>query len=117
MKDLVPDVEVWGHHDSIHKSLLGRFVFGNVSLTNEWNHHPNSSVEWSAGGITLSVTHSPGHAPGHCTFHGHGVYHAETCFSQPHRVELTYRAQTQLHSGGLFYSPEVFFGTYRKIGD
>ena len=76
MKDLVPDVEVWGHHDSIHKSLLGRFVFGNVSLTNEWNHHPNSSVEWSAGGITLSVTHSPGHAPGHCTFHGHGVYHA-----------------------------------------
>ena len=56
MKDLVPDVEVWGHHDSIHKSLLGRFVFGNVSLTNEWNHHPNSSVEWSVGGITLSIT-------------------------------------------------------------
>ena len=43
MMELIPDIEVWGHHDSIHKSLLGRFVFGNVSLTNEWNHHPNSS--------------------------------------------------------------------------
>ncbi|HJL65116.1 MAG TPA: MBL fold metallo-hydrolase [Candidatus Thalassarchaeaceae archaeon] len=76
MLRLVPDVEVWGHHEAIHKSFLGRFVFGNISLTDEWTHEANSTIEWSAGGINLSITHSPGHAPGHCTIHGHGVYHA-----------------------------------------
>ena len=87
MMELIPDIEVWGHHDSIHKSLLGRFVFGNVSLTNEWNHHPNSSVEWSAGGITLSVT--PRLVMPLVTAPSMGMESTtrETCFSQPHQVE------------------------------
>lgn len=76
MLELVPEVEVWGHSESTNESLLGRVVFGRVSLTHEWSHSANSTIEWKAGAITLAVTHSPGHAPGHCTFHGHGVYHA-----------------------------------------
>ena len=76
MMKLVPEVDVWGHREAIHKSLMGRFVFGNISLSKEWTHPPNSTVEWSAGGITLGITNSPGHAPGHVTIHGYGVYHA-----------------------------------------
>lgn len=76
MLELVPEVEVWGHSESTNESLLGRVVFGRVSLTHEWSHSANSTIEWKAGAITLAITHSPGHAPGHCTFHGHGVYHA-----------------------------------------
>lgn len=76
MLRLVPEVEVWGHSESIHESLLGRVVFGRISLTDEWTHDANSTIDWTAGGITLGVTHSPGHAPGHVTIHGYGVYHA-----------------------------------------
>ena len=76
MMKLVPEVDVWGHREAIHKSLMGRFVFGKISLSKEWTHPPNSTVEWSAGGITLGITNSPGHAPGHVTIHGYGVYHA-----------------------------------------
>ena len=76
MLELVPEVEVWGHSESINESLLARVVFGRISLTHQWSHESNSTVEWSAGDISLAVTHSPGHAPGHCTLHGHGVYHA-----------------------------------------
>jgi len=56
--------------------LLGNVVFKKVDFTNTWDCEPGDSVEWSAGSISLVMTHSPGHAPGHVTMHGHGVYHA-----------------------------------------
>ena len=51
-------------------------MFRNVDFTDTWVSSPGESVDWEAGSISLTVTHSPGHAPGHVTFHGHGVYHA-----------------------------------------
>jgi len=73
---LYPELEVWGHVDARVPSLLSHMVFSEVSFTNEWSHAPGESVEWSAGNIRLSVTHTPGHAPGHVTLHGHDVFHA-----------------------------------------
>ncbi|MDG1540625.1 MAG: MBL fold metallo-hydrolase [Candidatus Thalassarchaeaceae archaeon] len=71
-----PNLEVWGHEDARVPNLLGHIVFRNVDFTDTWRSSPGESVDWSAGSIFLTVTHSPGHAPGHVTFHGHGVYHA-----------------------------------------
>ena len=73
---LYPELEVWGHVDARVPGLLGHVVFGEVPFTNDWDHVPGESVEWSAGGICLTVTHTPGHAPGHVTLHGHEVFHA-----------------------------------------
>ena len=71
-----PNMEVWGHEDARVPNLLGHVVFRNVGFTDTWVSSPGESVDWEAGSISLTVTHSPGHAPGHVTFHGHGVYHA-----------------------------------------
>ena len=76
MMSLVPDVEVWGHDEARVPGLLGHVVFKKVDFTDTWSNEPDTTVEWSAGSITLGATHSPGHAPGHVTLHGHGVYHA-----------------------------------------
>lgn len=73
---LYPELEVWGHVDARVPGLLSHTVFSEVSFTNEWRHDPGESVEWAAGDIRLSVTHTPGHAPGHVTLHGHDVFHA-----------------------------------------
>lgn len=69
-----PEIQVWGHVESVCPSLLGRIVFRRTDFSDVWSHATDESVTWSAGGIALEVTHSPGHAPGHVTFHGHGVY-------------------------------------------
>tara|TARA_Y100001970_G_scaffold59553_1_gene75778 strand:+ start:31159 stop:31887 length:729 start_codon:yes stop_codon:yes gene_type:complete len=71
-----PDLEVWGHEEARVPNLLAHVVFRKIDFTDTWDCKPDESVEWSAGNIKLTVTHSPGHAPGHVTFHGHGVYHA-----------------------------------------
>ncbi len=69
-----PEVEVWGHEESVAPSLLSRIIFRRTDFTHVWNHAPDTSVTWEAGAIRLEITHSPGHAPGHVTLHGHGVY-------------------------------------------
>jgi len=69
-----PEIEVWGHEESVSPSLFGRIIFRKTDFSNIWTHAPNQSVEWRVGKICLQVTHSPGHAPGHVTFHGHGLY-------------------------------------------
>ena len=56
---LYPELEVWGHVDARVPGLLGHVVFGEVPFTNDWDHAPGESVEWSAGGIRLTVTHTP----------------------------------------------------------
>ena len=71
-----PELEVWGHEEAKVPSLLGLVVFRKVDFTITWDCAADESVNWSAGSISLSITHSPGHAPGHVTIHGHGVYHA-----------------------------------------
>ena len=76
MKKLVPEVKVWAHEEAVSGDYLSNFVFGEISADSEWNNPVNSTVEWSVGGISLGITHSPGHAPGHVTIHGYGVYHA-----------------------------------------
>ncbi|MBT4961946.1 MAG: MBL fold metallo-hydrolase [Euryarchaeota archaeon] len=76
MKKLVPDVEVWAHREAVSGDYLNNYVFGEIAADSEWINPANSTVKWSAGGITLGITHSPGHAPGHVTIHGYGVYHA-----------------------------------------
>ncbi|MDB4818887.1 MBL fold metallo-hydrolase [Euryarchaeota archaeon] len=90
MIELIPEIEVWGHSDANLSGLLAYAVFKKVNFTNEWNNDPNTTIEWSVGGISLSVTHSPGHAPGHVTIHGHGVYHAGDLLFTAHsgRVDL-----------------------------
>ena len=90
MIELIPEIEVWGHSDANLSGLLAYAVFKKVNFTNEWNTGPNTTIEWSVGGISLSVTHSPGHAPGHVTIHGHGVYHAGDLLFTAHsgRVDL-----------------------------
>ncbi|MBT6559911.1 MAG: MBL fold metallo-hydrolase [Euryarchaeota archaeon] len=90
MIELIPEIEVWGHSDANLSGLLAYAVFKKVDFTNEWNNGPNTTIEWSVGGISLSVTHSPGHAPGHVTIHGHGVYHAGDLLFTAHsgRVDL-----------------------------
>jgi len=90
MMKLVPEVEVWGHADAGMSGLLAYVVFKNVDFTEKWNNPPDTTIEWSVGGITLGVTHSPGHAPGHVTIHGHGVYHAGDLLFTAHsgRVDL-----------------------------
>ena len=90
MIDLVPEVEVWGHEDASVSGLLSFAVFKKVDFTNKWNNQPNTTIQWSYGGINLAVTHSPGHAPGHVTLHGHGVYHAGDLLFTAHsgRVDL-----------------------------
>jgi len=90
MIELIPEIEVWGHSDANVSGLLAYAVFKKVDFTNEWNNGPNTTIEWSVGGISLSVTHSPGHAPGHVTIHGHGVYHAGDLLFTAHsgRVDL-----------------------------
>jgi hydroxyacylglutathione hydrolase len=69
-----PDIEVWGHEESVSPSLLGRIIFRRTDFTHIWNHAPNEMAIWECGNIQLSVIHSPGHSPGHVTLHGHGVY-------------------------------------------
>ena len=76
MMEKYPDLEVWGHEDARVPDLVEHIVFRKVDFTNSWNCEPGETVGWSAGSISLSITHSPGHAPGHVTIHGHGVYHA-----------------------------------------
>ncbi len=74
IREKVPDVEVWGHEESVSPSLLGRIIFRRMDFTDVWTHGPDEVEGWEVGNIKLKVTHSPGHAPGHVTFHGHGVY-------------------------------------------
>ena len=69
-----PEIEVWGHVESVSPSLFGRIIFKKTDFTNIWQHSPDEEVNWNAGNICLTVTHSPGHAPGHVTLHGHEVY-------------------------------------------
>jgi glyoxylase-like metal-dependent hydrolase (beta-lactamase superfamily II) len=90
MIKLIPEIEVWGHSDANLSGLLAYAVFKKVNFTDEWINAPNTTIEWSVGGINLSVTHSPGHAPGHVTIHGHGVYHAGDLLFTAHsgRVDL-----------------------------
>ena len=90
MINLIPEVEVWGHTESNTPNLLSYPVFKKVDFTNEWSNAANTTIEWSAGGITLAVTHSPGHAPGHVTLHGYGIYHAGDLLFTAHsgRVDL-----------------------------
>ena len=90
MIELIPEIEVWGHSDANLSGLLAYAVFKKVNFTDEWINAPNTTIEWSVGGINLSVTHSPGHAPGHVTIHGHGVYHAGDLLFTAHsgRVDL-----------------------------
>jgi len=76
MLQLVPTIEVLGHEDADMSDFTHGELFGKVDFTYTWDNLPNSTIEWSEGGIILKVTHSPGHAPGHVTFHGHGIYHA-----------------------------------------
>ena len=90
MIELIPEIEVWGHNDANLSGLLAYVVFKKVNFTNEWSNDPNTTVKWSVGKISLSITHSPGHAPGHVTIHGHGVYHAGDLLFTAHsgRVDL-----------------------------
>ncbi len=74
IRSAYPEIEVWGHEESVSPSLLGRIVFRRTDFTHVWSHMPNQLEKWSCGLIELDVIHSPGHAPGHVTFHGHGVY-------------------------------------------
>ncbi|MBN17021.1 MAG: hypothetical protein CMB37_02525 [Euryarchaeota archaeon] len=74
IRDNFPEIEVWGHIESVSPSLLGRIIFRKTDFTHTWNQIPNETIEWCCGKIQLRVTHAPGHAPGHVTFHGHGVY-------------------------------------------
>ena len=60
-----PEVELWGHVESNYPNLLGRVLFRHIDFTHTWNHPVHSGEQWTAGGITLEVTHTPGHAPGH----------------------------------------------------
>ena len=69
-----PDIEVWGHVESVSPSLLGRIIFRRTDFTHVWDQPPDETCTWRAGNLALAITHSPGHAPGHVTFHGHGVY-------------------------------------------
>jgi len=69
-----PEIEVWGHEESVSPSLFGRIIFTKTDLTHIWNHAPDEITSWECGNIQLSVTHSPGHSPGHVTLHGHRVY-------------------------------------------
>ena len=66
MVALYPELEVWGHVDARVPGLLSHMVFSEVPFTNGWRHAPGESVEWSAGGIRLSVTHTPGRRPRAC---------------------------------------------------
>jgi|TARA_B110000196_G_C21126522_1_gene656123 hydroxyacylglutathione hydrolase len=90
MIKLVPEIEVWGHKDAGVSGLLAHVVFKKVDFTNIWDNNADTTVKWSAGGISLDITHSPGHAPGHVTIHGHGVYHAGDLLFTAHsgRVDL-----------------------------
>ena len=69
-----PEIEVWGHVESVSPSLIGRILFRRTDFTHVWDHDPDAGIVWECGDIQLMVTHSPGHSPGHVTFHGHGVY-------------------------------------------
>ncbi len=69
-----PEIEVWGHEESVSPNILGRIFFRRTDFTHIWNHAPNEAIVWESGSIHLTVIHSPGHAPGHVTFHGHEVY-------------------------------------------
>jgi len=90
MIKLIPEIEVWGHKEASLSGLFAHVVFKKVDFTNIWDNDANTTVEWSAGGINLAITHSPGHAPGHVTIHGHGVYHAGDLLFTAHsgRVDL-----------------------------
>ena len=69
-----PEIEVWGHVESVSPSLFGRIVFRRTDFTHVWEQEPNGVEQWQCGSIHLTVIHSPGHSPGHVTLHGHGVY-------------------------------------------
>ena len=90
MISLVPEIQVWGHESASVSGLLSFAVFKKVNFTNKWDNEPNTTIQWSCGGINLGITHSPGHAPGHVTIHGHGVYHAGDLLFTAHsgRVDL-----------------------------
>ena len=74
IRNKYPQIEVWGHEESVSPSLLGRIFFRRTDFTHVWDHKPNETVIWECGNIHLSTIHSPGHSPGHVTLHGHGVY-------------------------------------------
>jgi glyoxylase-like metal-dependent hydrolase (beta-lactamase superfamily II) len=69
-----PEIEIWGHEESVSPSLLGRIIFRRTDFTHTWNQAPDEEIDWTCGSIHLKVIHSPGHSPGHVTMHGHGVY-------------------------------------------
>jgi len=69
-----PEIEVWGHAESVSPSLIGRIIFRRTDFTHVWEQAPNEIVKWTCGSIHLTIIHSPGHSPGHVTLHGHGVY-------------------------------------------
>ena len=100
----IPEIEVWGHDESVSPNLLGMVFFRKVNLTHRWNHPPDTAVEWSCGAISLQVIHSPGHAPGHVTLHGHGVYHAGDLLftARSGRVDLPGGAPLALWESVLF---------------
>lgn len=100
----IPEIEVWGHEESVSPNLLGMVFFRKVNLTHRWNHPPDTAVEWSCGAISLQVIHSPGHAPGHVTLHGHGVYHAGDLLftARSGRVDLPGGAPLALWESVLF---------------
>jgi glyoxylase-like metal-dependent hydrolase (beta-lactamase superfamily II) len=85
-----PEIELWGHQEANYPNLLARVLFRHLDFTHTWNHPAHSIQKWTAGGITLHATHTPGHAPGHLSFHGHGVFHAgDLLFTQRSgRVDL-----------------------------
>ena len=74
IRDAFPNVEVWGHGESVSRAYSEGYFPKRTDFTHVWNHAPNIIGTWRCGSIELSVIHSPGHAPGHVTFHGHGVY-------------------------------------------
>ncbi len=69
-----PEIEIWGHEESVSPSLLGRIIFRRTDFTHTWNQAPDEEIDWTCGSIHLKVIHSPGHSPGHVTMHGYGVY-------------------------------------------
>ena len=74
--DFGPELEVWAHREAVDPAWLRFDVFRPIHATHLWEHSIRTDVEWTAGSIQLTITHTPGHAPGHVTIHGHGVYHA-----------------------------------------
>ena len=39
IRDNFPEIEVWGHIESVSPSLLGRIIFRKTDFTHTWNQH------------------------------------------------------------------------------